>query len=68
MRTIKNFCFGDFKKRRHAARLAINLVELLKTGRFEPKLNEHSFLYVQNMAILYFDQKLYETLKKDLNL
>lgn len=37
-RTIKKFSFGDFKKRRHACRLALNLHDLRKYGRFDPTL------------------------------
>lgn len=39
-RTIKNFSLSDdFKRRRHAARLVLNLNEMLKTGRFNPTLS-----------------------------
>lgn len=38
-RTIKKFSHGDFKRRRHAARLALNLKGLRMTGRFDPKMN-----------------------------
>lgn len=32
-RTIKAFCFGDFKRRRHAVRLKMNQNELARTGQ-----------------------------------
>ena len=35
-RTIHSFCYGDFKKRRHAARLSFNLADLRRYGRFSP--------------------------------
>lgn len=35
-RTIKKFCYGDFKRRRHAARLQMNLTGLRREGRFNP--------------------------------
>jgi hypothetical protein len=35
-RTIRAFCFGDFKRRRHAARLSLNLAALRDCGRFNP--------------------------------
>jgi hypothetical protein len=35
-RTIRAFCFGDFKRRRHAVRLASNLGDLRECGRFNP--------------------------------
>lgn len=49
-RTIKKFAHGDFKKRRHAARLAINLRGLRTYGRFEPELTEEEKYYVRMMA------------------
>lgn len=39
-RTIKKFCFGDFKRRRHAVRLAFNPGELRREMRFNPKMSE----------------------------
>jgi hypothetical protein len=41
-RTIRKFCYGDYKRRRHAARLHINLRELRRDGRMMPALNEDS--------------------------
>lgn len=37
-RTIAAFCFGDFKRRRHGCRLALNLAGLRERGRFDPRL------------------------------
>lgn len=37
-RTIRKFCYGDFKRRRHAVRLSINLCELRDYGRIWPRL------------------------------
>lgn len=34
-RTIKAFCFGDFKRRRHAVRLKLNQNELARTGQIQ---------------------------------
>jgi len=39
-RTIKKFCYGDFKRRRHAARLQMNLIELRRHGRFNPVMTD----------------------------
>lgn len=39
-RTIKGFCYGDFKMRRHAVRLANNLADLREFGRFNPSLDQ----------------------------
>lgn len=44
-RTIKKFSYGDFKRRRHAVRLAFNLAQLRRSGRFNPRLDtEDAFL------------------------
>ena len=37
-RTIKKFCYGDFKRRRHAVRLRNNLQGLRDHGRFNPRM------------------------------
>ena len=39
-RTIKKFSYGDFKRRRHACRLRLNLQDLREYGRFNPELTE----------------------------
>ncbi len=39
-RTVKAFCFGNFKKRRHAVRLAMNLAALRRDGVMDPTLPE----------------------------
>lgn len=39
-RTIRKFCYGDFKRRRHAVRLSYNLTDLRNFGRFNPTLTE----------------------------
>lgn len=39
-RTIKKFSYGDFKRRRHAARLSLNLRSLREYGRFNPTLSQ----------------------------
>lgn len=40
MRTIKKFSYGNFKRRRHACRLRLNLQELRDYGRFDPRLTD----------------------------
>lgn len=50
-RTIKKFCYGDFKRRRHACRLFLNLRELRQSGRFNPRLDEDQIQYVNSMAM-----------------
>lgn len=39
-RTIKNFCYGDFKRRRHACRLSLNLYDPRGMGFFNPVMTE----------------------------
>lgn len=38
-RTIHKFCYGNYKKRRHAVRLWLNLRDLRTYGRFNPRLD-----------------------------
>ena len=49
-RTIKKFAHGDFKKRRHAARLALSLRGLRACGRFNPELTEEEKRWTRMMA------------------
>jgi len=50
-RTIKKFSYSDeFKRRRHAVRLFLNLRDLRRDGRFDPRLNEEEIRFVNNMA------------------
>lgn len=50
-RTIKNFYeAGDFKRRRHALRLYLNLLELQQTGRFDPRMNESQIAWLNANA------------------
>ncbi|MCS4277376.1 hypothetical protein M2390_002582 [Mycetocola sp. BIGb0189] len=38
-RTIRKFCYGDYKKRRHAARLYVNLIQLRRRSSITPALD-----------------------------
>lgn len=52
-RTIKSFALAEdetIKKRRHALRLALNLNELARYGRFNPTLSADDARYITNMA------------------
>ncbi|HEU5223052.1 MAG TPA: hypothetical protein VFU07_05150 [Candidatus Lumbricidophila sp.] len=49
-RTIKAFAFGDFKRRRHACRLALNLSDLRSDGRFNPTLTPSQIDLVNRLA------------------
>lgn len=49
-RTIKKFSHGDYKRRQHAVRLAMNLTGLRTHGRFDPELTEEQKRYARMMA------------------
>jgi hypothetical protein len=61
-RTIKRFCFGDFKRRRHAARLALNLADLRAYGKFNPVMSPTQIRYAGLAAERYKDEQLWEYL------
>jgi len=61
-RTIKSFCFGAFKKRRHAARLRMNLYDLRHKGWFNPRLDELDIDYCNKIAGDYRDESLFKLL------
>lgn len=62
-RTIRKFSFGDYKRRRHAVRLALNLQGLRDKGRFDPELTENQRKFVTQMATGYFGEELLEALE-----
>lgn len=49
-RTIKKFCYGDPKRRRHAVRLSYNLRDLRAYGRFNPRMTDIEARSATNMA------------------
>lgn len=57
-RTIKKFSFGDFKKRRHAVRLAQNLGELRRSGQFNPAMTGIQIAEANDLATRLFDAEL----------
>lgn len=61
-RTIRKFCFGDFKRRRHACRLFINLQELIKYGKIEPRLSEAHVKMCNDYAQSYEGDELWDSL------
>lgn len=52
-RTIKKFCYGDYKRRRHAARLHLSLRGLRSEGRFNPRLDGDEARWCTLMADAY---------------
>lgn len=55
-RTIKKFCYGDFKRRRHAIRLRYNLDDLREFGRFNPRLTTEQINWADKYASLEGDE------------
>lgn len=51
LRTMKNFWLGgNFKLRRHALRLLLNLREMQDTGQFNPTLNIQEIFWINQLA------------------
>jgi hypothetical protein len=63
-RTIHKFCFGDFKRRRHAARLALNLADLRLYGRFNPRLTQANIEAITFVAATLEGDDLWTALTK----
>lgn len=61
-RTIHKFCFGDFKRRRHAVRLALNLDGLRRHGYFNPRLSEADRQLVTSVAGIVEGDELWQAL------
>ncbi len=56
LRTIKSFMLaGDFKRRRHAFRLALNARDIADSGRFNPTLTPSRAEYVSDLARKFAD-------------
>lgn len=50
-RTIKSFALDEgYKNKRHALRLALNLRDIGRYGRFNPTLNKEDVKYISDMA------------------
>lgn len=57
-RTIRSFCHGDLKRRRHAVRLAWNLKSLRAMGRFNPRLSVNDIVAMERIALNYEGDEL----------
>lgn len=64
-RTIKSFSFGDFKRRRHAARLSLNLASLREIGRFNPILPTIDREYCEAVASNLKGEMLWRVLMEE---
>lgn len=63
-RTVTKFCYGDFKRRRHAVRLNQNLQSLRKFGRFDPVMDKYDILVANNLATELEGDDLREALEE----
>lgn len=61
-RTIKSFCYGDFKRRRHAVRLSFNLTGLRYEGRFNPVMTPFQIARANELANNLEDENLWKEL------
>lgn len=61
-RTIRKFCFGDFKRRRHAIRLNYNLHSIREHGRFNPIMTEQEINVANHYAKTRCDEQLWKLL------
>ena len=61
-RTIKKFCYGDFKRRRHAVRLRFNLEGLRNEGRFNPEMTGTEIAFANAAANVLKGDALLEKL------
>lgn len=61
-RTITSFCYGDYKKRRHAVRLRGNLEDLYEAGRFNPIMSDSDITRADFLARHYEGDALRELL------
>lgn len=51
LRTITNFVYSqDYKRKRHGLRLALNMYDFSRTGRFNPTLSENEQDFVSEVA------------------
>ena len=51
-RTALNFAVGDFKQKRHAMRLVLNLFDFMRDGIFDPELRPAEVAFVNRYARL----------------
>lgn len=61
-RTIRKFCYGDFKRRRHAVRLQCNLSGMRRCGWFNPVLSDAERDCCNRLADRWQDDDLREIL------
>jgi hypothetical protein len=61
-RTIRKFCFGTFKQRRHAVRLSLNLEQMRAEFRFDPQLTSEQADRASQLATDFTDEELSEVL------
>lgn len=64
-RTIKGICLSndDLKHRRHAVRIAYNLIDLRKYGRFNPTMTESQIRTATYLAEIHTNEQLWVMLE-----
>lgn len=58
-RTIKKFCYADYKRKRHAIRLAYNLGDLREFCRFDPRMKPEQITWANKYANYEGDELRY---------
>lgn len=64
-RTIRNFCYGDFKRRRHAVRMSYNLHNLREQGWYYPSMTPGQVKIAEYVANHWHGDELAAILEVD---
>lgn len=64
-RTVRNFCYGDFKRRRHAVRMAWNLANLRQQGWYYPQMSQEQVRIAEYLANAWYGDELAAILEVD---
>lgn len=64
-RTVRNFCYGDFKRRRHAVRMAWNLHNLRQQGWYYPRMSQEQVKIAEYLANSWYGDELAAILEVD---
>ena len=64
-RTVRNFCYGDFKRRRHAVRMGWNLMNLRQQGWYYPRMNADQVKIAEHLANHWHGDELAAILEVD---
>lgn len=64
-RTVRSFCYGDFKRRRHAVRMGWNLMNLRQQGWYYPRMNAEQVRIAEHLANAWYGDELAAILEVD---